>query len=134
MPSRPARNRLLLTLAAMISAAAPVIASRPGHEASVLLRPAGHARPEPPPTAPCSDGPYSSVASFAPCPPPSEVLLARRHTTWLGEWAVTGLIPAHGSQQHPRQGQAPDALLSLQHTGPLLPGPPLRILFCSWVV
>jgi hypothetical protein len=133
MPSRPARNRLIFALAAMISAAAPVLASRSGHEVSVL-RPAGHARPEPAPATPSSERADSSLDSLPPSPPPSEALLARRHTTWLGEWAVSGLIPAHSSQHHPWQGQAPEALRSIQQTVPLLSGPPLRILFCSWVV
>jgi hypothetical protein len=133
MPSRPARNHLLFVLAAMISAAAPVLASRPGHEVSVL-RPAGQARPEPTPAPPSSERADTSLDSLPPCPPPSETLLARRHTTWIGEWAITGLIPAHSFWHRPWQGQAPDALLNVQQTVPPLPGPPLRILFCSWVV
>jgi hypothetical protein len=133
MPSRPARNRLIFVLAAMVSAVAPGLASRSGHEVSVF-RPADHARSEPTPATPSSERADSSLDSLPPCPPPSEALLARRHTTWLGEGAVTGLIPAHSSWHHPWQGQAPDALLSIQQTVPLLPGPPMRILFCSWVV
>src|SRR5689334_18761997 len=133
MPSRPARNRLVFTIAAVILAAAPVLASRSGHEVSVL-RPAGHARPESAPATSSSESAGSSLASLPPCPPSAEALPARRHTTWPGGCAGNGLIPAYSTQHHLRQDQAPDALLSIQQTVPLLPGPPLRILFCSWVV
>ncbi len=133
MPPCPAKNRLILTLAAAISAAAPVLASRSGHEVAVL-RPAGHARPEPAPTTPSSASADSSLAPLVPCPPPCEAVLAPRQTTWPGEWTASGVIPTYASQHDLRQGQAPDALLGICQTVPVLPGPALRILFCSWIV
>lgn len=133
MPQCLAKNRLMLTLAAVISAAAPVLASRSGHDVSVL-RAAGHARPEPAPTTPSSASADSSLAPLAPCPPPSEALLAPRQTTWLREWTASGVISAHAYQHDLRRGQAPDALLGICQSVPVLPGLALRILFCSWIV
>lgn len=127
MPSRPARNHQVFTIAAIISGAPLVLASRSGHELSIV-------RPEPAPITSSAERADSSLASLGPCPPPSEALLASRHTNCLGESSASGLIPAHSSQHDLRQDQASDALPNIKQTVPPLPGPPLRILFCSWII
>jgi hypothetical protein len=76
----------------------------------------------------------ASLGSPAHCSPSTEALLAPRNTTWLGEWASVTLSPLHGSHCQLLQGQPPGRLPGIPNPVPILPRPPLRILFCSWVV
>src|SRR4051812_13050017 len=117
MCSRPARNCLRFTVAAVISAAALVLALRSWQEVSALW-PAGHARPEPASATPCSERSDSSLDSPGPCAPPAEALPGRSRTTRLAEWTANGLVPAHSSDYLIWSGQAPDPLPGVHQTAP----------------
>jgi hypothetical protein len=134
MPSRTARSRLTVALAAVISAAALALPFLPWQEEGGNPGSAGYAQPESGAAPRCSGRAAPSLGSQDRCPPPSEALPDRRHTVAPREGPPDRSPLLHNPHDRLRQDHAPDPMPDILPVLPLLPKPPLHILFCSWVV